>query len=87
MGEIQRGELTLDHVTDVPTTNTATANTVTLTHAERLDAVWSAVASQRMEGLEPDPTVVIELERAAREGTSFDAVVDAYLVRIRAGTA
>jgi hypothetical protein len=77
--------LTPDHVTDVPTTNTATANTVTLTHAERLDAVRSAVASQRLEGLEPDPEVVAELERAAREGTSFDAVVDAYLARVRAG--
>lgn len=67
--------------------NTAMADTTMLTRAERLDAVRDAVASQRLEGLEPDPTVVAELEHAARDGTSFDAVVDAYLARMRAGTA
>lgn len=63
------------------------ANDVTASADERLTAVRDAVASQRMEGLEPDPQVVAELERAAHDGTSFDAVVDAYLARVRAGTA
>jgi hypothetical protein len=48
-------------------------------------AIENAVASQRLEGLEPDPSTVAELERAARGEISVNDVLVNLHRRVAAG--
>lgn len=52
-------------------------------HFERLAAVRSALASQRMEGLEPDPRAVADAERWARGEITIGAAVADFKMRVR----
>lgn len=53
--------------------------------SERRRAVVNAVANQRLEGLEPDPRTIAELERVAQGTLSVSDVINALRARIRAG--
>lgn len=59
-----------------------------LAETERLAVVQSALASQRIEGLEPDAQAVADAERWARGEMTIGAAVDQYKARMRleAGT-
>lgn len=50
---------------------------------ERSAIVRSALASQRIEGLEPDATVIEDAQRWARGEITIDAAVAAYKARVR----
>ena len=50
---------------------------------ERSAIVRSALASQRIEGLEPDATVIEDAQRWARGEINIDAAVAAYKARVR----
>ncbi|WP_063588580.1 antitoxin VbhA family protein [Achromobacter ruhlandii] len=52
---------------------------------ERRRAVLNAVASQRLEGLEPDPKTIAELERVAEGTLSIADVIQTLRSRIAAG--
>lgn len=52
---------------------------------ERRRAVVNAVASQRLEGLEPDARTVVDLERAATGELSVADVLRTLHARIAAG--
>ncbi|CAO3959127.1 hypothetical protein A7J71_10070 [Achromobacter insolitus] len=52
---------------------------------ERRRAVLNAVASQRLEGLEPDPKTIAELERVAEGTLSISDVIKTLRSRIAAG--
>ena len=53
--------------------------------AERRAAVANAVATQRLEGLEPDPRTVAELEQVAAGELDIAEVLRRLHVRIAAG--
>ncbi|TQJ94709.1 antitoxin VbhA family protein [Achromobacter sp. SLBN-14] len=53
--------------------------------SERRRAVVNAVANQRLEGLEPDPRTIAELERVAQGTLSVSDVINTLRSRIRAG--
>ncbi|ABM57172.1 antitoxin VbhA family protein [Verminephrobacter eiseniae] len=50
---------------------------------ERRAVVQSALASQRIEGLEPDAQAVADAERWARGEMAIGAAVDQYKARMR----
>ena len=50
---------------------------------ERLAGLQSGLASQRMEGLEPDPQVIEDAEKWARGEMTIQAAIDAYKARLR----
>jgi cytochrome P450 len=50
---------------------------------ERRAVVQSALASQRIEGLEPDALAVADAERWARGEMTIGAAVDQYKARVR----
>lgn len=50
---------------------------------KRLAGLQSDLASQRMEGLEPDATVIEDAKRWARGEMTIDAAIDAYKARLR----
>lgn len=52
---------------------------------ERRRAVLNAVASQRLEGLEPDPKTIAELVRVAEGTLSISDVIKTLRSRIAAG--
>lgn len=52
---------------------------------ERRRAVLNALASQRLEGLEPDPKTIAELERVAEGTLSISDVIKTLRSRIAAG--
>jgi len=52
---------------------------------DRHRAVVNAVASQRLEGLEPDPRTIADLERAAEGTLSVLDVVNTLRARVAAG--
>ncbi|MNK88465.1 Antitoxin VbhA [compost metagenome] len=52
---------------------------------ERRRAVVNAVASQRLEGLEPDSRTIAELERVAEGTSSVSDVIDTLRSRVAAG--
>lgn len=51
--------------------------------AERRRAAENALASQRLEGLEPDPQVVAQVERVIVGELEIGNVIDAYKERVR----
>lgn len=53
--------------------------------AARRAAVANAVATQRLEGLEPDPATIADLERAARGEIEVSDVLARLRQRIAAG--
>ncbi len=53
--------------------------------AERRAAIANAVATQRLEGLEPDPRTVAELEQVAAGEMDIAEVLRRLHVRIAAG--
>lgn len=53
--------------------------------AARREAVANAVATQRLEGLEPDPQTIAELERAARGEIEVADVLARLRERVAAG--
>lgn len=50
---------------------------------ERQTAVQNALASQRMEGLEPDPRVVEDAEKWARGEMTIQTAVADFKARVR----
>lgn len=54
---------------------------------ERRRAVDNALASQRLEGLEPDPLVVVELERYILGELDLGQIIERYLSRVKCGEA
>ncbi|SAI30889.1 Uncharacterised protein [Bordetella ansorpii] len=50
---------------------------------ERMAAIRSALASQRIEGLEPDPRAVADAERWARGEITIGAAVADFKMRVR----
>ncbi|WP_313620718.1 antitoxin VbhA family protein [Achromobacter sp.] len=52
---------------------------------ERRRVVLNAVASQRLEGLEPDPKTIAELERVAEGTLTISDVIKTLRSRIAAG--
>lgn len=53
--------------------------------ADRMAALRDAVASQRLEGLEPSPTVIAALQRVAHGELTVDDVVAEIHARIARG--
>jgi hypothetical protein len=51
--------------------------------AERRRAAENAIASQRLEGLEPDPWVVAQMERVIVGEIEISDLIEAYLERVR----
>lgn len=51
--------------------------------AERRRAAENALASQRLEGLEPDPQVVAQVERVIVGELEIGDVIEAYKERVR----
>jgi hypothetical protein len=50
---------------------------------KRLAGIESGLASQRMEGLEPDATVIEDAKRWARGEITIEAAIAAYKARVR----
>ena len=50
---------------------------------KRLVGLQSDLASQRMEGLEPDATVIEDAEKWARGEITIEAAIKAYKARLR----
>lgn len=48
-------------------------------------AVMNAIASQRLAGLEPDPTFVLDLQRFARGECELEDVLNNFKARIARG--
>jgi hypothetical protein len=53
--------------------------------AERREIIQDAIAMQRLEGLEPDPQTMAELDRAARGEIEIADVLNTLRRRIAAG--
>lgn len=51
----------------------------------RQDAVANALANQRLEGLEPDAKVVLDLQRFARGEGDLNEVLNNFKARIASG--
>lgn len=54
---------------------------------ERRHAADNALASQRLAGLEPDPLVVVELDRYILGELDLGQIIERYLSRVKRGEA
>ncbi|MFK4074608.1 antitoxin VbhA family protein [Ectopseudomonas khazarica] len=54
-------------------------------HSERRQAVANAIASQRLEGLEPDAEVIRQLEAFAEGRLGVEAILEGFRGRIVGG--
>jgi len=55
--------------------------------AERRRTADNALASQRLEGLEPDPQVIAEVERYIFGKVEIGDIIEHYLARVKRGEA
>ena len=56
-------------------------------HLERRATIQSSLASQRMEGLEPDAEALRDCEKWVRGEVSIDEIVERYKARLRISSA